>query len=179
MVASPEIPRFDPAALAAVRVHRELTQVELGRLLTVHDNVIYRWEHGKTPMSAADLRRVAQVLKVTPARLQHPLPADPTLADLRTQLALTPPEMAHRLAIKIARLVLWEKGFLGRANEHGALLAAVVGVGIDQIALYEQTGTLPVSLALRLAEVLRVEDTVVQAAFLASLRNHQAAEEAS
>ncbi|WNV83170.1 helix-turn-helix transcriptional regulator [Umezawaea sp. Da 62-37] len=179
MATNLEAPRFNPAALTAGRVQRGLTQVELAQLLTVHVNMIYRLENGKTPISAANLRHVAQALKITPAQLQHPLPPDPTLADLRTQLALTVPMTAQRLAVRPTRLLLWEKGLLGRADERGELLAAVVGVGIEHIVLYEQTGTLPVSLALRLAKVLRVEDTVVQAAFLASRRIQQAAEETS
>lgn len=179
MVVSLEIPRFNPTALAGVRLERGLTQKALARLLRMHENVIHRWERGKTPISAADIRTVARLLRVTPAQLQYPLPPDPTLADLRTRLALTVPVAAGRLAVRERRLELWESGVLGTRKERGALLAAIVGVGFYQITAYEQTGELPVSLAHRLGKVLWVEAPVVQAAFTASRSAHPVALAAS
>lgn len=174
MTTNPEVPRFHPAALVEVREARGLTQRDLARMLRVHSNLIHRWERGKTDIKAVDLRRAAYLLRVVLARLQHPLPADPTLADLRTRLALTVEETAARLAVKPSRLATWETGVLGGPGEHGALLAAIIGVDVLQIAAYEQTGALPRSLARRLSAVLRVDTDVVQDAFAASRHRHLA-----
>lgn len=179
MATSPEVPQFDPQALLEVREMRGLTQRDLALRLRVHPNLIHRWERGKTDIKAVDLRRAAHLLRVTPARLQHPLPADPTLADLRTRLALTGEETAARLAVKPSRLATWETGVLGGPGEHGGLLAAILDVDVLQVAAYEQTGALPAVLARRLSAVLRVGTDVVQDAFTASRHRHLLATAAS
>lgn len=178
-MAGTEIPRFDPAALTAARHACRLRQVDLARRLHTHEDAVHRWERGKTPISAADLRRVAHVLRVTPAHLQHPLPPHPTLADLRTQQALTQGMAALRLGIKPHRLALWERGVLHNAGEHGAVLAAHVAVSVEQITAYEHHGTLPPTLALRLAKVLHVDPSAAHTAFLHSRRDRGNRKEAS
>ncbi|WP_433270716.1 helix-turn-helix transcriptional regulator [Actinosynnema sp. CS-041913] len=163
-----EVPRFDPDAMIHHRRRARITQVELGRRLCVHDNQIYRWEKGITPIAADDLRRVARELRVVPAQLQRPLDSPPTLTDLRSLLAITPTELARRLAVKPQRLAHWERGHLG--PEHGPLLAALLGIGEASVRDYEHTGQLPVPLAHRLARALRTTPEMVSAAFLASGR---------
>ncbi|CCH29308.1 helix-turn-helix transcriptional regulator [Actinosynnema sp. NPDC047251] len=160
-----EIPRFDPISLARHRRRADLTQVALARQLSVHDNKIYRWEKGLTPITAAELRQVARELRVVPPQLQLPLTAPPTLVDLRSLAALTPAELAARLYIKPKRLLLWEHGRLGEPGEHGPLLAATIGVSETAMDHHERTGLLPVALAVRLAHALRVTPGLAAAAF--------------
>ncbi|MEU4806402.1 helix-turn-helix transcriptional regulator [Actinosynnema sp. NPDC023587] len=163
-----EIPRFDPAALARCRRRADLTQLALAGRLTVHDNKIYRWEKGITPITAAELRRVARELRVVPPQLQLPLTAPPTMVDLRSLAALAPTELAARLHIKLHRLLLWEHGHLGGPDEHGPLLAAFIGISESAVDQHERTGLLPIALAVRLARALRVTPRLVAMAFDAS-----------
>lgn len=159
----PEIPLFDPAAMTRCRRRARLTQGALARRLTVHDNQIYRWEKGKTPISAHDLRRVAAQLHVTPAQLQYRLEAPATLADLRSLMAVTHAELACRLAVHPHRLAMWEQGHLG--PEHGPLLAAILGISEDAVDHYHHTGTLPAAIAHRLARALHITPALAASAF--------------
>ncbi|HWO67473.1 MAG TPA: helix-turn-helix transcriptional regulator, partial [Umezawaea sp.] len=150
-----------------------LTQASLAGRLGVPEYVPHRWESGHTPITAKELRLLAHTLRVPPSRLQQPLPQNPTLADLRTHLALTIEETAARLRMKSARLRTWETGVLGFPNERGALLAAIIAVSPALVADYEDTGVLPRPLARRLAPVLRTASDEVVAAFAASHHMHQ------
>lgn len=162
----PEIPLFDPAAMTRCRRRARLTQAALARRLTVHDNQIYRWEKGKTPISAYGLRRVAAHLHVVPAQLQYRLDRPATLTDLRSLMAVTHAELAQRLAVRSHRLTMWEQGHLG--PEPGPLLAAVLGISEDAVAHYRRTGTLPAAIAHRLARALHVTPALAASAFHAS-----------
>lgn len=161
-----EIPLFNPAALTAHRKRARITQVQLARRLSIHDNKIYRWERGITPISAADLRLVCTELRVVPAQLQHLPDGPPTITDLRSLRAVTAPELAHRLAVKPHRLAMWEQGYLG--PEQGPLLAAIIGISEQAVDHYEHTGHLPPPLAHRLARALRITPALAAIAFTAS-----------
>lgn len=173
MARAAEIPLFNPAALMVLREQNHLSQAGLARLLEVPKSLPHRWETGRTLISAKDLRLLARTLQVSPARLQHPLPLNPTLADLRTHIALTVDETATRLRMKASRLLTWETGVLGSPNERGALLAAIIAVSPAQIVSYDRTGVLPRPVARRLAPVLRVGIDEAIAAFGASRLLHQ------
>ncbi|GAA3848909.1 hypothetical protein GCM10022243_13690 [Saccharothrix violaceirubra] len=159
----PEVPLFDPAALTHHRRRNRLTQVELARRLAVHDNQIYRWEKGITPIRATELRRLAAQLRLHPAQLQRRLDAPPTLTDLRSLRALTRQELAHRLHIRLHRLTAWENGRLG--PEQGPILAAHLDIGDQAVDVYERTGRLPAAITHRLARALRVTTALAEAAF--------------
>jgi transcriptional regulator with XRE-family HTH domain len=172
MPARREVPNFDCAALVRYRQRAGLTQAELGKRIHAANDAVSRLERGTTPITAGDLRRVAEVLRVTPAQLQRPLVEPPTMKNLREMLALTCAEFAAKLRIPRQRLAWWETGALGAPGETGDLLAANLGVGPESIAIFERSGLLPRPIRTKLAMALRVRPEVVQEAFNASRRTH-------
>jgi transcriptional regulator with XRE-family HTH domain len=173
MPARREVPNFDRTAMIRHRQRAGLTQAELGEQIHAANDAVSRLERGVTPITARVLRSVAEALRVTPAQLQHPLTAPPTLTNLRELRALTRAELAQRLWITPQRLAWWEAGALGAQEETGELLAANLGIGAGSIATFERTGVLPVPIRTRLALALRVRPGLVQAAFAASRRAHR------
>lgn len=173
MPARREVPNFDRTAMIRYRQRAGLTQAELGEQIHAANDAVSRLERGVTPIPARVLRRVAEVLRVTPAQLQKPLTTPPTLRNLRELRALTRGELAHLLRIAPARLAWWEAGALGAPGETGELLAANLGIGPESIATFERTGALPVPIRTRLALALRVRPQLVQDAFAASRRAHR------
>ncbi|MEU7524706.1 helix-turn-helix transcriptional regulator [Saccharothrix sp. NPDC042600] len=161
-----DIPLFNPAAMTFHRRRARITQIALAKRMSIHDNKIYRWERGITPISAADLRRVCHELRVVPAQLQHLPDGPPTITDLRSLRAITATDLAHRLALKPHRLAMWEQGYLG--PEPGPLLAAIIGISDQAVDDYERTGDLPPALAHRLSRALHITPALAAHAFTAS-----------
>jgi DNA-binding transcriptional regulator YiaG len=173
MPARIEIPRFHPAAFKQARERLRLSRDDLARHLHLTRHAVYTWEHDLAPIPARALREAARVLRVTPAALQHRLSGPPTLADLRSLVGLSQPELADRIGIKVARLACWEDtGHLGRATEQPPVLAATLGLGPQLIAGYLETNQVPAAIRHRLAHVLRVRPDDIQAAFDTTRAQH-------
>jgi transcriptional regulator with XRE-family HTH domain len=80
------------ARIRRERVARGWTHEELAARMGVNWRTVHRWQAGQLP-ALETLKRLADVLGVAPGYLLRTEPGEPTLAELRAQVA----ELTHRL----------------------------------------------------------------------------------
>lgn len=125
---------FSGAALRKARKQLGLTADELGVRAGVTENTVLRWETGSSRPTAANLRKVASALNLTPADL---LPSrvvvNPTLRDIREIAGLSLETAARESGLSRSTLARLERGIQALSDAAGDALASAYGLTFEEV----------------------------------------------
>jgi transcriptional regulator with XRE-family HTH domain len=125
---------FSGAALRKARQHRGLTADELGIRAGVAENTVLRWETGSSRPTAANLRKVAAVLDLTPADLlPSRIVVNPTLRDIREVAGRSMETAASESGLSRSTLARLERGLQVVSDGVVDALASLYGVTVEEV----------------------------------------------